>query len=65
MNPLYNQTGTNNMMSQLKSQAMELKNSIANPREQVQQLLNSGQMSQEWLNQNLGYAQQIANQLFK
>jgi hypothetical protein len=63
MNPLYNPN--NNMMSQLKAQAMQLKNSIVNPREQVQQLLNSGQMSQEWLNQNLGYAQQLANQLFK
>lgn len=63
MNPLYNPN--NNFMSQLKNQAMQLKNSVQNPREQVQQLLNSGQMSQDWFNQNFGYAQQISQQLFK
>ena len=50
---------------QLKAQAEQLKNSMANPREQVQQLLNSGQMSQEWFNKNFAYAQQLGNQLFK
>jgi DNA-binding Xre family transcriptional regulator len=40
MNPLYIQN--NNMMSQLKAQALKLKNSIPIQREQLQQLLNSG-----------------------
>lgn len=66
MNPLFNSLNpNNNMLSQLKAQAEQLKNSISNPKEQVQQLLNSGQMSQEWFNQNFGIAQQISSQLFK
>lgn len=67
MNPLFNTlNANNNPLMQLKAQAEQLKRSMnINPQEQVQQLLNSGQMSQEWLNKNLSYAQQIANQLFK
>lgn len=62
MNPLYNPN--NNMVEQLKNQAMQLKNSIANPQQQVQQLLNSGQMSQQWFNQNFAVAQQLGKQMF-
>lgn len=62
MNPLYNPN--NNIMEQLKNQAMQLKNSIANPQQQVQQLLNSGQMSQQWFNQNFAVAQQLGKQMF-
>jgi hypothetical protein len=62
MNPLYNPN--NNMIEQLKNQAMQLKNSIANPQQQVQQLLNSGQMSQQWFNQNFAVAQQLGKQMF-
>lgn len=62
MNPLYNPN--NNMIEQLKNQAMQLKNSIANPQQQVQQLLNSGQMSQQWFNQNFAVAQQLGKQIF-
>ena len=65
MNPLFNSLNTNNPLMQLKAQAEQLKNSMVNPREQVQQLLNSGQMSQEWFNKNFAYAQQLGNQLFK
>ena len=63
MNPLYN-PNNNNMIEQLKNQAMQLKNSIANPQQQVQQLLNSGQMSQQWFNQNFAVAQQLGKQIF-
>ena len=62
MNPLYNPN--NNMIEQLKNQAMQLKNSIANPQQQVQQQLNSGQMSQQWFNQNFAVAQQLGKQIF-
>lgn len=62
MNPLYNPN--NNIIEQLKNQAMQLKNSIANPQQQVQQLLNSGQMSQQWFNQNFAVAQQLGRQIF-
>ena len=62
MNPLY--TPNNNMIEQLKNQAMQLKNSIENPQHQVQQLLNSGQMSQQWFNHNFGVAQQLVKQIF-
>jgi hypothetical protein len=62
MNPLYNPN--NNMIEQLKNQAMQLKNSIANPQQQVQQLLNSGQMTQQWFNQNFVVAQQLGKQIF-
>lgn len=62
MNPLYNPN--NNMIEQLKNQAMQLKNSIANPQQQVQQLLNSGQMTQQWFNQNFAVAQQLGKQIF-
>ena len=62
MNPLYNPNNT--MIEQLKSQAMQLKNNIANPQQQVQQLLNSGQMSQQWFNQNFSAAQQLSKQIF-
>lgn len=62
MNPLYNPN--NNMIEQLKNQAMQLKNSVANPQQQVQQLLNSGQMSQQWFNQNFAVAQQLGKQIF-
>ena len=62
MNPLYNPN--NNMIEQLKNQAMQLKNSIANPQQQVQQLLYSGQMRQQWFNQNFAVAQQLGKQMF-
>ena len=51
-------------MEQIKSQAMQIKNSVGNPQQAVQQLLNSGQMSQDWFNQNYAKAQQISKQLF-
>lgn len=58
-NPLYNQFN-NNMVEQLKKQAMDMKNNLTfNPRDKVQELLNSGQMSQSWFNQFFPIATQI------
>ena len=52
-NPLFNLLGNppSNPYDQIIRQAHELKKSLAvNPREEVQRLLNSGQMSQEQFN---------------
>ncbi len=58
-NPLYNEFN-NNMVEQIKKQAMEMKGNINfNPRDKVQELLNSGQMSQSWFNQFFPIADQI------
>lgn len=58
-NPLYNEFN-NNMVEQIKKQAMEMKQNIDfDPREKVQELLNSGQMSQSWFNQFFPIATQI------
>lgn len=58
-NPLYN-SAQNNPYSELIRQAKELQRTFrGNPREVVQQLLNSGQMSQGQFNQLSQMAQQI------
>ena len=52
-NPLFNLLGNppSNPYEQIIKQAQDLKRSLAvNPREEVQRLLNSGQMSQEQFN---------------
>ena len=58
-NPLFNQLQPNNQMNDLRQRVMQLKNSIANPREEVQRLLNSGQMSQQQFNNLMMMAQNI------
>jgi hypothetical protein len=58
MNPLYSQFN-NNPFSQIISQAKQLQHTMKNPQQEVQRLLNSGQMSQEQFNQ---FAQ-IANNI--
>lgn len=62
-NPLYNALQPQNNLNALKQQVMSMKNIIPNPREEVQKLLNSGQMSQEQFNQLSQMAQQILPQL--
>lgn len=62
-NPLYNALQPQNNLNAFKQQVMNMKNSIPNPREEVQRLLNSGQMSQEQFNQLSQMAQQILPQL--
>jgi hypothetical protein len=64
-NPLFNQVGNNpqnNPFAQIMCEAQKLKNSFkGNPQEEVQRLLNSGEMSQADFNR---YSQ-IANQVLQ
>lgn len=61
-NPLYNQFGNNppvNPMSQLMSDFKRLQQTIQNPQKEVENLLQTGRMSQNQFNQ----LAQMANQL--
>lgn len=62
-NPLYNMFGGNapiNPMAQLVRDAKAFKKSFTgNPKDEVQRLLNSGQMSQQQFNQFSQIAQQV------
>lgn len=58
MNPLYQQM--NNGSNQLLTKFQQFKQSFTgNPQQQVQQLLNSGKVSQEQYNQAVQMAQQF------
>ena len=61
MNPLFNSFGNQpNQFAQIIQQAQQLKNTFkGNPRDEVQKLLNSGQMSQSDFNRLSQMAQQI------
>ena len=60
-NPLFNQFGWQqvNPMQQLVEDARKLKQTMQNPRAEVERLLQSGQMSQSQFNQFSQIAQQI------
>ena len=60
-NSLFNQFGNNNNnpMSQFMSQFKRLQQTVKNPQKEVENLLQSGQMSQQQFNQ----LSQMANQL--
>ena len=62
-NPLYNMFGGNtpiNPMAQLVRDAKAFKKTFTgNPKDEVQRLLNSGQMSQQQFNQFSQIAQQV------
>lgn len=60
-NPLYGQFGgqQTNPMQQLVAEARQLKQTMQNPRAEVERLLQSGQMSQSQFNQFSQIAQQI------
>ena len=60
-NPLYGQFGEQqiNPMQQLVADARKLKQTMQNPRAEVERLLQSGQMSQSQFNQFSQIAQQI------
>lgn len=60
-NPLFNQFGNNqnNPMSQFMSDFNRLKQTISNPKQMVESLLQSGQMSQNQFNE----LSQMANQI--
>jgi hypothetical protein len=61
MNPLFNNFGNqSNPMSDIIRQAKEFRKSFSgNPRDEVQRLLNSGQMSQADFNRFSQIAQQV------
>ena len=61
MNPLFNAMGKqSNPIDNIMKQAQDLKKSFSgNPREEVQKLLNSGQMTQQQFNQYSQIAQQV------
>lgn len=60
-NPLFNQFGGQQVdpMQQLVEDARKLKQTMQNPRAEVERLLQSGQMSQSQFNQFSQIAQQI------
>ena len=60
-NPLFSQFGGQqvNTMQQLVEDARKLKQTMQNPRAEVERLLQSGQMSQSQFNQFSQIAQQI------
>ena len=60
-NPLFNQFGGQqvNPMQQLVEDARKLKQTMQNPRAEVERLLQTGQMSQSQFNQFSQIAQQI------
>lgn len=59
-NPLYNAMKQNNPLEQLAQQAREFQKQFkGNPREEVQKLLNSGEMSQADFNRYSQIAQQV------
>lgn len=66
-NSMFSQFGNNipaNPFSQIIEQAKKLKQTFqGNPRETVQQLLNSGQMTQEQFNQYSQIAQQVVQSM--
>lgn len=50
-NPLLSQFGNNNFVSQFMNEFQRLQKTIANPQQEVERLLKSGQMTQEQFNQ--------------
>lgn len=60
-NPIFDQFGgqQNNPMQQLVADARKLRQTMQNPRAEVERLLQSGQMSQSQFNQFSQIAQQI------
>ena len=60
-NPLYGQFGgqQNNPIQQLVAEARQLKQTMQNPRAEVERLLHTGQMSQQKFNEISQIAQQI------
>ena len=59
-NPLYNLMKQNNPLEQLAQQARDFRKQFSgNPREEVQRLLNSGELSQADFNRYSQIAQQV------
>lgn len=60
MNPLYNEMGNNNVPDNFMSKFQQFRQNFkGNPQEQVQQMLNSGKVSQADYNRAVQLAQQF------
>lgn len=60
MNPLYNEMGNNNVPNNFMSRFQQFRQNFkGNPQEQVQQMLNSGKVSQAQYNRAVQMAQQF------
>ena len=60
MNPLYNEMRTNTVPDNFMSKFQQFRQNFkGNPQEQVQQLLNSGKVSQDQYNRAVQMAQQF------
>lgn len=60
MNPLYNEMRTNTVPDNFMSKFQQFRQNFkGNPQQQVQQLLNSGKVSQQQYNQAVQMAQQF------
>lgn len=60
MNPLYNEMRTNTVPDNFMSKFQQFRQNFkGNPQEQVQQMLNSGKVSQEQYNRAVQIAQQF------
>ena len=67
-NPLFNALNGGqqvNPMQQLIADARRLRNTVQNPRAEVERLLQSGEMSQSQFNQYSQIAQQVAQMMGK
>lgn len=64
-NPIYNyMANQNNQFMQIMQEAQKLKNTFkGNPREEVQRLLNSGELSQADFNRYSQIAQQVVHMM--
>ena len=63
-NPLFNMMGGTNPMNMLMQRLQQFRNMFTgDPRQQIQQLMNSGKISQETYNQAYQQAQQIQRML--
>lgn len=58
-NPLFEQMSQRNQLMDLKNQIQQLKNTGIDPNQKIQELLNSGQVSQEQYNAAVQRAQQL------
>ena len=66
-NPLFNQFGNmnNNPFASIMQEARKLRETVSNPRQEVERLLQTGQMTQQQFNQYSQMANQIVTSMQK
>lgn len=66
-NPLFNQFGNinNNPLANIMQEARKLRETVNNPRQEVERLLQTGQMTQQQFNQYSQMANQIVTSMQK